>query len=133
MPPADHRTSLSVSENGRRELIEYLSEVSRGVRQNDPVRWQENGILPGTANINSLDDIYVMRHRIADMSSTSTIYIRDMRAIIISPFAGYRIATLLRYSTPVRLGEAWEYLEWLKLEFESAPHNWKVKTIHDDM
>jgi hypothetical protein len=46
---------------------------------------------------------------------------------------GFRIAQLLRFSTPIRLGEAWEHLEWLKLEFEYGPQNWGVKTIHDDV
>lgn len=50
-----------------------------------------------------------------------------------TPWSGFRIGGLMRYSVPIRLGEAWEYLEWIKIDFENAPVNFGVKTIYDDM
>lgn len=50
----------------RAELFQYLSTMSKELRKNDPVRWQEHGIVPDVARP---DQVQFARHRLVDIAS----------------------------------------------------------------
>jgi hypothetical protein len=119
-----------VPDEDREELVKYLSTICKEVKKDDPVRWQEHGILPDAVPPHR---VLAMRQTVADTAGTWTPCSPSSACMLTALLSlGFRLASLMRYSTPIRLGEVSKHLEEVKLKFEYAYNNWKVATIHAD-
>ncbi|KAF8066716.1 hypothetical protein FPV67DRAFT_1449870 [Lyophyllum atratum] len=102
--PLWYRSDDKFSTDERNELLEYLNTMFEQLKSEDHIRWEELGVcqdvpIPHTKILRKSDDLQGKeRHE----------YVRNRVFDIVT----WRIARLLRYTHPIRLGEAVDALEY---------------------